>query len=129
MSKEISFFEIATREKYRFPYKGAISVEDLWDLPLEGLDTIFKNLNKRVKQSREESLLETKSAADEQLDNQIAIVRYIVATKQREAAHRLAEKEIREERQCLMELIDKKDKEELEGLSKEELLKRLAELE
>lgn len=129
MNKEISFFEIATREKYRFPYKGAISVEDLWDLPLEGLDTIFKNLNKRVKQNKEESLLETKSAEDEQLDNQIEIVRYIVATKQREAAHRLAEKEIREEKQRLMELIDKKDKEELEGLSKEELLQRLAELE
>lgn len=128
MSREMDLFVIATREKYRFPYKGAISVEDLWDLPLEGLDAIFKNLNKQVKQSQEESLLETKSAADEKLDNQIAIVRYIVATKQREAAHRLAEKEIREEKQRLMELIDKKDKEELEGLSKEELLKRLAEL-
>lgn len=33
----MNLFEIASREKYRFPYKGLISVEDLWDLTLPGL--------------------------------------------------------------------------------------------
>ena len=35
MSKETNVFEIATRKKYRFPFKGMITVEDLWDLSLQ----------------------------------------------------------------------------------------------
>ena len=30
MNNEINVFEIATRNKYRFPYRGQISVEDMW---------------------------------------------------------------------------------------------------
>ncbi|WP_243033922.1 hypothetical protein [Clostridium sp. AF50-3] len=56
---------MAARCKYRFPYRGNISVEDLWDLPVKALDGIFKTLNAEVKQSQEESLLENKSPEDE----------------------------------------------------------------
>ena len=42
-------FERAAMNKYRFPYKGQISVEDLWDLSLPGLDSVFKQLNKLKK--------------------------------------------------------------------------------
>ena len=38
-------FEIAIRNKYRFPYKGMITIEDLWDLSVTQLDGIFKTLN------------------------------------------------------------------------------------
>ena len=41
-----NIFEMATRNKYRFPYKGMISVEDLWDLNQTQLDSIYKALNK-----------------------------------------------------------------------------------
>ena len=41
-----NIFEAATRYKYRFPFKGMISVEDLWDLKLQDLDSVFKLLNK-----------------------------------------------------------------------------------
>ena len=71
-------FEYATRNKVRFPFKGLISVEDLWDLSLTNLDSIYKTLNKQVKQSEEESLLNTKATVDKELDVQIAIVKHIV---------------------------------------------------
>lgn len=56
----MNLFEIAVREKYRFPYKGMISTEDLWDLSVTSLDSIFKTLNKERKNADEESLLDVK---------------------------------------------------------------------
>ena len=80
-----TLFVMATRCKFRFPFKGQISVEDLWDLSVKNLDTIFKALNAEAKQAKEESLLATKSAADAELEAKIEIIKYIVAVKQEEA--------------------------------------------
>ena len=80
MSNE-KMFEIATRSKFRFPYKGQISVEDMCDLSLPALDSVFKALNSQMRQVKEESLLSTKSKADEVLELQIEIVKYIVSVK------------------------------------------------
>lgn len=81
-------FEKASRLKLRFAYRGQCSVEDLWDLPLMALDDIYKQLNRQLKTETEESLLNKRSAADELLDLQIRIVKYIVEV-------RLAEQEVR----------------------------------
>ena len=70
-------FEFALRNKVRFPYKGMISVEDLYDLSVRELDSVFKTLNAQVKKSQEESLLATKTKEDETLSIQIEIVKYI----------------------------------------------------
>lgn len=128
MTNETNIFEAATRGKYRFPYKGQIAVEDLWDLSLTALDGIFKTLNAEYKQSKEESLLESKSKEDEVLDIQIAIVKHIVAVKQQENAYRLAEKERKEKKQRIMEILADKQDESLKGKSIEELQKMLDEL-
>ena len=32
-----NMFEVATRNKFRFPFKGLISVEDLWELSVDNL--------------------------------------------------------------------------------------------
>lgn len=114
-------FEIAIRNKYRFPYKGMISVEDLWDLKLTELDSIFKTLNAQVKQEQEESLLAVKSAADTELETKISIIRYIVATKQAEADKAKAAKETAIKKQHIMQLIADKQDAELAGKSIEEL--------
>ena len=121
-------FEHATRNKVRFPFKGLISVEDLWDLSLTNLDSIYKTLNKQVKQSEEESLLNTKTTVDKELDVQIAIVKHIVAVK-------LAEQEAREktsakkaQKQKIMAIIASKQDEALQNSSVEDLQKMLDEL-
>lgn len=128
MSKETNIFEVATRHKYRFPYKGQISVEDMWDLPVTELDKIFKILNKQVKTAQEESLLKTKTKEDEVLENQIKIVRHIVSVKQEEASNRLKEKERKAQKQRIMEIMADKQDEELKGKSIDELQKMLTEL-
>ena len=127
MSKNM--FEVATRTKMRFPFKGMISVEDLWDLSVQNLDKVFKALNSQRKEAQEESLLNTKSSEDERLDTQIEIVKYIVNIKLEEQAARVKDAENKEKKQKIMALMAKKDDEAMENMSKEELQKLLDELE
>ena len=122
-------FELATREKFRFPYKGSISVEELWDLNVQALDQVFKTLNAQVKQAKEESLLASKSKEDAVLEAKISIVRYIVAVKQEEANKAKMAKDKKAQKEKLMELIAKKQDEELANKSVEELLAMAAALE
>ncbi len=121
-------FEIATRTKMRFSYKGQISVEDLWDLPVRDLDLIFKSLNSQLKQVKEESLLDVKTKQDKELDLKIEIVKHIVGVKLGEADARLRAKEQREKRQKILEILESKQDEALQGKSVEELRNMLDEL-
>lgn len=114
-------FEAAVRGKYRYPYKGLISTEDLWDLKLSELDSIFKTLNTQVKKEKEESLLATKSAADTELETKISIIRYIVATKQAEAEKARSAMENAARKQHILQLIADKQDAELASKSLEEL--------
>ena len=123
-----NIFEYATRNKLRFPYKGNISVEYLWDLPVAELDTIFKALNAQVKLSQEESLLSKKSKKDEALSVQIDIVKHIVSVKIAEADARRCEAENAAKRQKIMQIIEEKKDEKLQNSSIEELNKMLDEL-
>lgn len=121
-------FEFATRSKMRFPFKGQISVEDLWDLRVEDLDTVFKTLNKQIKQTKEESLLATKTTEDTILDTKIAIVKYIFDVKVQETNTRLLEKERKEKKQKIMSILATKQEQELQNKSVEELQKMLDEI-
>lgn len=123
-----NIFEYATRNKIRFSFRGLISVEDLWDLSLTNLDSIYKELNKQSKQSEEESLLNIKTQEDELLNVQIDIVKHIVSVK-------LAEKEAREkasakkaQKQKIMSIIAAKQDEALQNSSIDDLKKMLDEL-
>lgn len=123
-----NLFESATRSKMRFPFKGMISVEDLWDLSLTNLDSVFKTLNAEAKKSEEESLLNTKSKEDEEISNKIEIVKYIVGVKLDEKKKRENAKKNAEMRQRLLEIKAKRQDAALENMSDEDLDKALAEL-
>ena len=114
-------FEIATRTKMRFPFKGLVSVEDLWDLSVRDLDGIFKTLNAQVKKSQEESLLATKTKEDGTLAIQIEIVKHIVGVKLAEAEAAKKSKEISVQKQKIMEIIAAKKDADLQNKSIEEL--------
>lgn len=121
-------FETATRNKMRFPFRGMVSVEDLWDLSLTNLDSVFKTLNAEAKKSEEESLLETKSKENEELSNKIEIVKYIVNIKLEEKKTRENARKNAEMKQRLLEIKAKRQDAALENMSDEDLDKMLAEL-
>lgn len=122
-------FEVATRSKMRFPFRGLISVEDLWDLSPQNLDVIFKSLNSELKQVKEESLLDTKTKEDKELDVKIEIVKHIVNVKLDEENSRLKAKAQREQKQKIMEILSTKQDESLQNKSVDELKAMLEELE
>ena len=123
-----NIFEYAVRNKVRFPFKGLISVEDLWDLSVTNLDSIYKTLNKQVKQSEEESLLSVKTSVDTELEVQIAIVKHIVSVKlaEQEAREKVAAKKA--QKQKIMSIIAAKEDEALQNSSVDDLRKMLDEL-
>ena len=123
-----NIFEFAARNKIRFPYKGLITVEDLFDLSLTNLDSIYKTLNKQVKQSEEESLLSTKASVDTELEVQIAIVKHIVSVKLDEAEKTKKARENKEKEQKIMSILAARSDKALENASDEDLQKMLAEI-
>lgn len=127
MSKEEMFIK-ATRSKTRFPYRGLISVEDLWELPVTELDKIYKALNSKAKQMQEESLLETKTSEDEELTMQIEIVKYIVGVKPEEKKEAENAKVKKEMKQRLLEIKAAREDKRLENLSDADLDKMIEEL-
>ena len=120
-----NIFEYATRNKLRFPYQGSISVEDLWDLTPTSLDSIYKVLNKQVKQEQEESLLTVKQDTDTGLDVQIAIIKHIVTVKLQEKEARVKAVEIKQRRDELAAIISEKEAQALKNLPVEELRKMM----
>jgi len=129
MTQNVNMFEMATRNQFRFSFKGMINVEDLWQLSPRDLDTIFKSLNSELKKVKEESLLETKSVEDQILDVKIEIVKYIFNVKQEEEQLRLMERENKEKKQMLMRVLKSKQDQDLLDKSAEDIQKMIDELE
>ena len=125
---ENKMFEIATRKKLRFNFKGLKSVEELWDLSLTDLDSIFKGLNSEFKKSQEESLLETKSEEDKLVELKIQIIKYIVNVKKEEKAAKQSAKENAAKKQQILAILNQKEAEDLQNKTPEELKKMLREL-
>lgn len=119
----------AIRGKYRFSYKGLITVEDLFDLSLESLNIIYKDLKAELRDETEDSLLSNKTTADKVLEDKVEIVKYIFNLKKSEAEAKLLAKEKKAQREKLLAIKMAKQEEELKNMSVEDLDKMLSELE
>ena len=126
---ELNLFEVATLKHFRFPYKGVISVEDLWDLTVDELDLVFKTLNGRKKVVTEESLLSSKVKENRELEQMIEIVTYVVRYKQDQATKRADRANKKERKQEILDAIEEAKRDSLKGKSPEELIKMIEELE
>ena len=114
-------FKIATKKKYRFNYKGQVTVEDLWDLSVEELDKIYKNLKSLQKNASEESLLQTVTKEDKELNNKIEIIKTIVTDKLAAKDRAMKAASQRAQNQRILEIMADKQDAALKEKSIEEL--------
>lgn len=122
---EKNLFEIAVRDKFRFAFRGIISVEDLWDLKLEQLDEVYKNLMIEIKKANEESLLKSKTKDQTVLEDKVDIVKYIVNSKLEEIKTREEESKKKMQKQKILEVLNEKENQSLQNMSVEELKEML----
>lgn len=119
----MDIFEKATREKTRFNYKGSISVEELWDLSLTALDSIYGNLEVELEKLPKKSLLEISSNQREKIEFKQEIIKHIVDTKRIESAALASAKENAAKKQMLLSILETKQNEKFQNMSVEELTK------
>ena len=122
MEKVNDLFLRATKEKFRFPYMGQISTEDLWDLSIENLDSIYGKLDEDLARLTTKTLIKDKKTnIEKELEDKIEIVKFIVEFKQAEieAAKEKAMKSVK--KQKILALIHEKENETLKEKSVDEL--------
>ena len=111
---------------------GLLNVEDLWDLPLVNapvcLDTIAINVNKRLKDTDNESFVSKDKRSNPSDELRLAILKHIIKVKldENEAHKKAAENAAK--KQKLLELIHAKEVEEISNLPIDELKKMVADL-
>lgn len=132
----MDLFMLATRNAFRFPSKvGELTTEQLWQLPLTSkngasLDGVAKAVNAELKTMAEESFVEeVRNPGRALVEAKLDIVKAIISVKQDEAKKNADRARLVEERRKIMEAIENKENQELSQASKEDLLKRLAQLE
>ena len=128
-------FEKASRLRVRFETsKGALNVEDLWDLPLTSttgkanLDDLARALHQQLESQNIGSFVLTVSPnnALEQLKFDLVLHVIKVRLAENEAARNLAV--AREKKQQIMEIISRKENESLSNASLDELRAMLGSL-
>lgn len=131
----MNIFEQATRQKFRFKsIKGDLTVEQLWDMPLTSkngfdLDTVANEVNSDLKACSRESFVNTNhNPAVDRLAAKLEVVKHIIAVKLAEADERAKAADRKAEKERLLEILHQKKDQDLLGLSREELEKRIADL-
>ena len=123
-----NIFEAASKNKYRYPYKGMITTEDLWDLTQAQLDMVYKALNKGVSEAQVSSLMCKVTEVDAELLNKIEIVKYIFNAKEAEAEARKNDAAKHAKKQRILDILAQKQEDALQSMSEDELKKMLDEL-
>lgn len=128
-----NMFEMASQFKFRYPWKGMITTEDLWDLNQGQLDAVYQALSKELKMCQEgDSLLSTKPAnlfnKEQDLTCKIEIIKYIFNYKQQAVELHRMEAETAAKKQHILEVLAAKQENALQNMSEEDLQKMLDDL-
>lgn len=116
-----NIYKFAAQHKLKFPFKGAISTEDLFDLNMKDLDSVYKALSKQAKDSEEDSLMATASTEDTVLAVKIEIVKDIFNQKQAELQARKDAADKKAYNEKIAAILADKENEELRSKSADEL--------
>lgn len=123
-------YKEASKMKLRFAtVKGNLSVEDLWDLNLVTLDKMAVAIDEEISKNPKKSFISEITPEDKVSKLKLDILKDIITTKLEDKAKKDSEKQRLSERKKLLEILAKKEAENLENLSIEELKKKIAELE
>lgn len=131
-------FEVASREKYRFPANlgaNGLTAEQLWDLPLTSerktsLDGVARMVNADLKAVTEESFVTTAASnpAKTVLETKLEIVKHIIAVRLAENEAKRAAADKASEKAKLLGILARKQDAGLETLSEDELRERIGAL-
>lgn len=124
-------YKKAVKNRYRYDIgKGAYSTEDLFDLPLETLDTLAQSLDKEISAANTTSYIANKRATSTlELENKRDIVVDVIRTKEADAEAKEFRKNKEATRQRIKDILLQNKLKEEESKSNEELEAMLAELE
>ena len=129
----MDLFEKATRKKYRFESPvGALSVEDLWDLPMltssaarPSLNDIAISINRRIKAVPEENFVSDIAPRDTILEDKLDILKHVIQTKKEEATEAKVRADNKARNHKIREIIEQKGDDALQRKSIKELEKML----
>jgi thiamine biosynthesis protein ThiC len=131
----LDLYKFAAQHALRFDsIKGALTVEQLFDLPLTSnsgfnLDTVAKGVNAALKAGQEESFVSTNTNPQQKVyEVALEIVKDVIATKLAANAAELARQHRTEERRRLLDALAAKKDQQLSQASVEELEAQLAAL-
>lgn len=122
----MDIFKYAIKNKLRFNYKGVCTVEDLYDIPLSGLDKMYGELKKQQKNFGEDSLLNKKSSEEKEIGIKIEIVESIVADRLADIEKAKKVQQTRERNRRIAQIIADKEDAALNDMSLEDLKAMLA---
>lgn len=127
----MELFEKLAINKTRFDSpKGRISVEDLYDLPLQSrsnsdLDTVAKTIARKMRDLGEESFVASADPKLGELEFQLEVVKHVIAYKQDLNKARIEAAEKRERKELISEVLAEKEIDDLKALPTKELKKML----
>lgn len=129
-------FEYASRHQIRFPStRGELTIEDLWGLPLKStnklnLDEIAKAVYTLLKNATDVSFVDTKPKVENtRLEVSMEIIKHIIATKKDEAEAAKRRADNAAERAEYVRILASKNRDKLEQLPEDELVRRIQKLE
>lgn len=135
MSDPNTLFITAARRKFRYEsVRGDLTTEQLFDLPLTAangfsLDDVARATNAELREQAEDSFVETRTNPRKgTLESMLEIVKFVIASKQADAAKAASRADRAAKRQKLLAAIESKDDAALSAASRDELAAELAKL-
>lgn len=131
MNKKMDIFKYAAQNALRFPFRGNITVEDLFKLRLEDLDIVYKTLGSayyKIVGDDCDSLIDTDKTNSEEaqrLKVSMDIVKEIFNDKKDFYDKAQKQLEKRQKMQKIMDIMAQKEDDALMAKSLEELQKEL----
>lgn len=126
----MNIFEQAVKAKLRFSTdRGLLTTEQLYDLSLTNLDKVARGVNSELKSLTEESFVDLRpDPRKTELELQLEILKHVIKDKLEEKDKAEQQVQRANKRRILLEALESKENEELQSMSKEDILKQLESL-